>query len=480
MSGDDPWNEHLGAYGAGGPGADAAARGESAPGGVLSVSQLTRRIGALVEGLGRVAVEGEVSRITRAASGHVYFDLKDLDARLSCALWRSQVARALRFDLEEGQQVIVRGKLDVYAPRGTYSLKVERIELAGLGALLAQLEALKVELRDKGWFERRRPLPRTPACVGVVTSRDGAAFQDFLRTRSLRWPGYPVRLAHTPVQGPGAAARIAQAIDRLAASGVDVLVVCRGGGSLEDLWAFNERPVAEAIWRCPVPVVCGVGHEVDVTLADHVADHRAHTPTDAAQLVLPDRGALVADLARAAGHLARAIDGLAEERAEALARAVQSLRRHGPRRALAERAEFVARVADRMARALGARALRADAHLAEARRRLEHRHPRARLDARERDLTAARHALTERATALLSGRERALAELGGKLAALSPLSILGRGYAIASRADGSAVRDAGALARGEALDLRFHRGTARARVESCRSEGESPGSEKER
>ena len=164
---------------------------------VYSVGELTRRIGRLVAGLGRVAVEGELSRVSRAASGHVYFDLKDADAKLSCKLWRSQVARALRGELREGDRVVVHGRLDVYPPQGSYSLLVERVEAAGLGALLARLEALKVQLRERGWFDRQRPLPPYPRVVGVATSRDGAALQDFLRTRSQRWPLYPLRLAHT-------------------------------------------------------------------------------------------------------------------------------------------------------------------------------------------------------------------------------------------------------------------------------------------
>ena len=258
----------------------------------FTVGELTAEIRARVDEIGRVAVEGELSSLKRHTSGHVYFDLKDEGARIACVIWRSRVSRALRFEPEDGVQVVAHGRLDVYPPRGSYSLIVERLEPRGVGALLLQLERLKEELRGKGWFDRSRRLPAMPRMIGVVTSRDGAALRDFLRTRSLRWKGYPVRLCHAPVQGPGAAAEIAEAIDRLDASGVDVIVLCRGGGALEDLWAFNERPVAEAVWRAGVPVVSGIGHESDTTLVDLVADHRAHTPTAAAQTVVPERSAV--------------------------------------------------------------------------------------------------------------------------------------------------------------------------------------------
>jgi exodeoxyribonuclease VII large subunit len=285
-----------------------------------SVTQFTRRIARELTGLGRVRVEGELAGLKRATSGHVYFDLKDAGARLSCVVWASHVARVGRFQPKEGDRVVASGKLDLYAPRGSYSLVVDRLEPGGVGERLARLEAVKAELRARGWFDRSRPLPSLPRIIGLVTSRDGAALRDFLRTRSLRWPGYPLRLVHTPVQGPGAAAAIAAAIGRLAASGVDLIVVVRGGGSLEDLWAFNEEPVARALFECPVPVVTGIGHETDVTLADLVADHRAHTPTDAAQTVIPDRAQWLQGLERLGQHLLQAMSAALERRAEALER----------------------------------------------------------------------------------------------------------------------------------------------------------------
>ena len=439
--------------------------GPDVPPVVWTVGELTRRVGELVAGLGRVSVEGEVSRASRAASGHVYFDLKDLDAKLACKLWRSQVARALSGELREGDRVVVHGRLDVYPPQGGYSLIVERVESAGLGALLAQLEALKAQLRERGWFDRKRPLPAWPRTIGVATSRDGAALQDFLRTRSRRWSLYPVRLAHTPVQGPGAAAQVARAIARLDASGVDVIVVCRGGGSLEDLWCFNELAVAEAVWAARVPVVSGVGHETDTTLCDLVADHRGHTPTDAAQTVIPDRAALLAALERAAGHLAQAVDGVLEDRGQRLGRAAQARALREPTRLVSEREALLLRAHADMARAVRARGEAGAARSGELLRRLERASPRRHFEARAERLQAcglrARGRL-ERLLAAAGERERALAR---QLEALSPLAVLRRGYSITRRLPASEpLVGVEGLAEGEQLETRLHRGSVVSRV----------------
>lgn len=449
--------------------------GHGVPAEVWSVGELSRRIGDLVARLGRVRVEGEVSRVARAASGHVYFDLKDLDARVACKLWRSQVARALQRELIEGDRVIVHGRVDVYPPQGTYSLIVERVEPAGLGALLVALEALKVELRGRGWFDRHRPLPRFPRVIGVVTSRDGAALQDFLRTRSQRWPLYPIRLAHTPVQGQGAAAEIARAIARLDASGVDVIVVCRGGGSLEDLWAFNELAVAEAIHRASVPVVCGVGHETDTTLADLVADHRAHTPTDAAQTVLPDRTALLVALERAAGHLAQAMDALVSERELRLSRAGRARALREPGRLIAVRQSALLRAGRDLARATEAQLASAGTRSAALLHRLERNTPRRLFESRAAHLLAcglrARARIEQR---LASSGEREHA-LGRQLEALSPLAVLRRGYSITTR-QGSHIplTRSAALQQGEVIETRLHGGALVSRVERSEAEGADP------
>ena len=456
------------------------AGGEPAPGDEpLTVAELTARIERSLKDLGRFAVEGELTRITRAASGHVYFQLKDESASIACIVWRSQVARATAgVKPEEGQRIVVHGKLDVYAPRGAYSLVVDRIEPVGIGAQLARLEALKAELREAGRFDRARPLPPMPRKVGLVTSRDAAALRDVLRTRSLRWPGYPVRLVHTPVQGPAAAPAIARAIDLATGpehgGDIDVLVVTRGGGSLEDLWCFNEREVAEAIWRSPVPVVSAVGHETDTSLADLVADHRAHTPTDAAVTVFPDRAELVARLERLAGYLDRAVEDRLHDatgRLEALAGARVLA---DPAWLLGDRAARLARAAERAGRALDARLERAVAGLARAELRLEGASPRARLDlARERATGLARR-LARLGPGLVEPAAARVALAARGLEAVSPLAVLARGYSTTAADDGGLVRRAEDVAVGDRLVTRLGSGRLRSTVTDVEPDPEAP------
>ncbi len=433
-----------------------------------SVRALTLEIAARLEQLGRVAVEGEVSQVKQAASGHIYFSLKELDVVLSCVVWRTRAQAAVRGGLREGDRVVCHGKLDVYPPRGSYSLVVDRVEPRGLGALLIELERLKSELREKGWFDRQRPLPRLPRMVGVVTSRDGAAFQDFLRTRSQRWPLYPVRLAHAPVQGVGAAERIAAAIRRLASSGVEVVVVCRGGGSLEDLWAFNELAVARAIHECPVPVVSGVGHETDVTLSDLVADHRAHTPTDAAALVLPDRSAWLDELERHGAWLSRAIEVRLERATSALARFGEARVLRSPEWILADRARELARAGERARRAVRQRIATEEARLARAAAALRGARPEARLDQARARLVRAGDGLANTMRTRLAAIASRLDVADAALRSTSPFAVLERGYSITLDADGRAVRDAAAVSKGVRLTTRLHRGELDSVVEQVR------------
>lgn len=434
----------------------------------LTVTELTARIKGELTALGRLTVEGELTRITVAQSGHVYFTLKDEGASLACIVWRSAKERATAgHKPAEGDAVRVTGKLDVYAPRGGYSLVVERIEPVGLGKQLAELEALKRELRELGWMERRRPLPRWPTRVGVVTSRDAAALRDFLRTRSLRWPAYPVRIAHTPVQGPGSAAQIADAIRRLGASGVDVVVVTRGGGSLEDLWAFNERPVAEAIWNCPVPVVSGVGHETDTTLADWIADHRAHTPTDAANTVFPDRAELVGQLERLAGYLDRALEGQVEERVARLERLASSSALARPERILAGRAELLDGLGRRMEHALGGALRDVEGQLERLATRLERTSPRLRVSLLGARAQALGERLTKALPRLVERAEQRVAFAARSLESVSPLRVLARGYSTTAKLAGDArtgVTDAAAVAVGDTLETRLAKGRVRSTV----------------
>jgi exodeoxyribonuclease VII large subunit len=396
---------------------------------VLSVSQLTAGIKDLLEGsFPDVWVSGEISNFSRPQSGHCYFTLKDDEAQIRAVIWRMTAARA-RFDVEDGLEVVCRGSLDVYAPRGSYQLVVQQIEPKGLGALEQALRKLRARLAAEGLFDaaRKRPLPRFPRRIALVTSPTGAAVRDFLEVVRRRWRGADVLVVPVRVQGEGAAAEIAAAIqlvNRLATP-VDVLVVARGGGSLEDLWSFNEELVVRAIHASRIPVVSGVGHEIDVTLADLVADVRALTPSEAAERVVPAVDEISALLLRYQQRLAT---GLRTRAAQARLRLDALASRRALRRPLDRVHELAQRLDELSARA-----------------------------------TRAMHHRTAKARALTDARSR-------QIAALSPLSVLARGYSLTQRLpDGEIVRDAGRLTVGDQLLTRFATGEAISRVEEIRT-----------
>ena len=265
-----------------------------------SVTQLTREIKNLVEGqIGLQWVAGEVSNCRPARSGHIYFTLKDQYSQIAAVVWRLTAER-LKFQLKDGMEVIALGPVEVYAARGNYQLIIEQLVPKGVGALETALRQLKEKLEKEGLFDpaRKRPVPRVPRRIALITSPTGAAVKDMLQVITRRWPAADVLLMPVKVQGEGAAAEIAYALRNVhRIPDVDVVVTGRGGGSLEDLWAFNEEPVARAIAECPFPVISAVGHEIDVSIADLVADVRALTPSEAGELVVPSREELSAELA---------------------------------------------------------------------------------------------------------------------------------------------------------------------------------------
>ena len=413
---------------------------------VFSVSELASQIrSALETRFGIVWVEGEISNLRRPSSGHVYFTLKDEQSQLAAVMFR-RTAQLLPFDLADGTGIIARGRVSLYPARGDLQLYVDAVEPKGLGALQLAFEQLKARLAAEGLFavERKRPLPFWPRRVGVVTALGGAAIHDILVTLRRRAPGTDIRIRPVRVQGVGAGAEIAGAIaDLNAYGGVDVIIVGRGGGSLEDLWSFNEEAVARAIVASAVPVVSAVGHEIDFTIADFVADARAPTPTAAAQMVVPERAALLAQMAGAVTVLrGTATRRLREER----------LRLDGLERRLG------AAIAERVR---GARAA-----VREITRGLEQLAPRRRLDVLRERLAAARRRVALGMRASLERRRSLVARAAAQLDSLSPLAVLDRGYALVWRVrDGTLVRDAGELAGGERVRLRFARGEARARIE---------------
>jgi len=392
---------------------------------VLSVGELTARIKDVLETeFFGVWVAGEISDLARPQSGHCYLTLKDAHAQLPAVIWRSTASR-VRFNLHDGLAVICRGHLEVYAPRGRYQLIIEAIEPRGLGALELALRQLHEKLSREGLFDpaRKRPLPRLPQRIAVVTSPTGAALHDFLEMLRRRWRLCDVLVVPVRVQGDGAAAEIAAAIglvNRLGV-GVDCLVVTRGGGSLEDLWAFNEEVVVRAIAASRIPVVSGVGHEIDVTLADLAADVRALTPSDAAQRVVPS--------------------------AEEVSRALQQLRL-------------------RLTAALRAHARAARERLAGLASRRVLARPMALVHDRARRIDELESRLARAARNRFQAAKTRAESLDARLESLNPLAVLGRGYSLTRRAsDGRVVRDAAELSPGDALATRFARGEALSRVE---------------
>jgi len=435
-----------------------------APDAVLSVSELNRAARrALEENFPLLWIAGEVSGFVRHGSGHCYFTLKDREAQVGCVMFRQRAA-LLGFLPRNGERVEVLAFVTLYEPRGQFQLNVETLRRGGLGALFEAFERLKTKLQGEGLFDaaRKRPLPRFARAVGVVTSREGAALRDFLSTLARRMPGIAVRVYPTPVQGEGAATRIAGAL-RIAGERAecDVLVVCRGGGGIEDLWAFNDEAVARAIAASPIPVVSGVGHETDFTIADFVADVRAPTPTAAAELVSPSRAELAERLGEHGRRLARSVWRWLEQRMQQvdyLGRRLMS-----PAELLRHRRSHLAHLASRL-RAAEAASRAASAHrVALAARRHAAVLPGvAGLAARVDTL---RHRLATSAHRGLERRGDGVGRLAAQLAHLNPAAVLARGYSITRREDGSIVRAAADVQVDERLALTFAQGGAQVRVE---------------
>jgi len=434
---------------------------------IISVSELDRRLRRAVEDASeRLWVLGEVSSLKRAPSGHVYFSLKDEaeDAIVECVMYRFNALRARRH-LNDGARLQLSGQATVWAPRGRLQFVVNEVRPAGRGALLEALEQLKERLAAEGLFaiERKRPLPSEPRVVGVVTSSAGAAFHDIVSV-AFRRGDVKIVLASALVQGEGAPESLVRALDLLESyPGLDVVVVGRGGGSGEDLMAFNDERVVRRVARMRVPVVSAVGHEVDFSLTDLAADVRAATPSQAAELVVPETRVRRAAWQRADSALSRAVLArILRFRAE-LERARARL--SDPRFTIAERQQEL----DELTQALRRRATQSVAErraaLEALTRRLYTRHPRAVLAGARADLGPLNVRLASAARRRLSRAEARLASAATRLDGLSPLTILGRGYAIATRADGRAIRSADEVSVGDEIALRLGRGTLKTRVE---------------
>jgi exodeoxyribonuclease VII large subunit len=455
---------------------------------VLSVSELTRQLKETIEPqFGRVLVRGEVTGFKGPnPRGHLYFALKDEFAWLDTRIWQS-TAQRMKFKLKDGMEVLAEGSIELYAPQGRYAFIVQKVEPAGMGALALAYEQLKQKLLAEGLFgEKRkkpkRPLPLLPKRIGVVTSVTGAALRDFLKVLYRRHPRLSVLVADARVQGDGASIEIARGVRRLARTNVDVIVVTRGGGSAEDLWAFNEEIVARAIFDSPVPVVSAVGHEVDVTLADFVADHRAATPSAAAEALAPVLAELELKLAQQRQRLARAVERSIVGHRTRLERGLAKL--GDPRRRISQSRLRMSDLGDRLVGAMRKSHRTRSAALEVLEKRIARARPQARLlEVRQRlsglklALNTAGHQLTRRERAhlqklkaelsqhtprprlehekrrLLRDKERLPGLIKGKLErhrerlhalerrleSLSPLKVLARGYSITRTADGHVV-----------------------------------------
>jgi exodeoxyribonuclease VII large subunit len=426
----------------------------------LSVAELDRAIKDALDGAfaGAVWVEGEVRDARPAPSGHLYFCLKDEreDASIDAVVYRSSVTPRMRQLCVDGARVRLRGKPTLWAPRGRLQLVADRLQAAGRGTLLEAIERLKAKLAAEGLFApaRKRPLPDEPRIVGVVTSPAGAAIHDVCRV-AFRRAGARILLAPAQVQGSGAAESICRAMEQLQrVLEVDVILIGRGGGSADDLGAFNEEAVVRAVAACRVPIVSAVGHDVDVTLVDFAADARAATPSQAAEMVVPDRKARLDALRRTRMHLARAMHARVGQERVALARVARRL--GDPRLAIAAHQQTLDDRADRLATHARTAIARRREALSRVERRLAYVHPRSVLARERADVSHLADRLTALWSALFERRVSAVQRATARLDALSPLKVLGRGYAIATRPDGRAIRSGDDVCAGDAIQVRVH------------------------
>jgi exodeoxyribonuclease VII large subunit len=421
----------------------------------LGVADLVRFAGRTLDGLGLVWLEGEVTQASLPASGHLYFALADRGSVLSAIMWSRDLQR-MRFKIEAGQRLRVRGRLGVYDRDGKMQLYADFAEPAGAGAEALALEQLKAKLAAEGVFAaaRKRALPRFPRRIGVVTSANGAAVHDIIRTVQRRLPT-PILIADAAVQGPQAPHQLVMGMAMVVKAGVDVVIVGRGGGAATDLTAFNHERVVRTIARCPVPVISAVGHETDLSLSDLAADARASTPTAAAELCVPDGIALEDLLKKERRRLDREMHHRMDRARQDIDRVTMALHARGERSLSATRGHLQ-RLQERLAGLHPRARLLANKNaLSSLERRLAAANPGGRVARARRDLdalVARRDATMQR---FLDARRAALGQIGAQMAALSPLAVLDRGYAMVSK-DGAIVRDAVAI--GERLHVRLAKG----------------------
>lgn len=428
----------------------------------LSVFELNRRArGALEDTLGEVWVEGELSRVSRPASGHLYFTLKDDRAQVSCALFRNR-ARFVAAPMREGDSVRIRAKVSIFEPRGDYQLIVEAVQEAGRGVLLAALERLKTRLEAEGVFDNARELPCPPRHLGIITSASGAALQDVLAVLQARWPLLDVSVLPVPVQGDQAAPAMIRALAAAGRDGrFDALLITRGGGSLEDLWCFNDERLARAIQASPIPVMSAVGHEIDTTLSDLAADVRAPTPSAAAERLVPDRRDILERLATLTQRLERAQQRQLEQLGQRLDHAASRLRHPGER--LSTQRQRLDDLEARLTRATTYQLAQSRQQLASHQARLQQASPERMLRDHQKRLDALEQRLKAVPERQINAQRQRLEAVMRELNAVSPLAVLGRGYAILESPSG-VVRRSQDTTPGEVLTARLGEGRLKVEV----------------
>ena len=440
----------------------------------LSVTELNNKARRLLEmSFNNVRVEGEISGLARPSSGHWYFTLKDRQSQIRCAMFRNR-NQILKFVPTEGMLLLVRGRVSLYEGRGDYQLIVEHMDEAGTGDLQKAFEVLKAKLASEGLFDnkRKQPLPTHPRHIGVITSPSGAAIRDILAVLKRRFPAIPVTVIPSLVQGALAKDELVRALQQAQSAGYfDVLIIGRGGGSLEDLWPFNEEVVARAIAACPVPIVSAVGHEIDFTISDFVADHRAATPSAAAEILSPDRHEMLNQL----NLLARKLHTQMHHRLQLNRRELDGLRkrlRH-PGERLRENSQRLDDLEIRLRQAITLQLQRTRFRLERASDQVRQQNPQRRLEMLKNSTSYLAQKLLQSMTRNLEKRRLTLERVSGELNAVSPLATLSRGYAIATTGD-TIIRDSRQLKTGELITTRFYHGEAICKVESIRQEADQP------
>lgn len=435
---------------------------------IYTVLQLNREVRQLLhQNFPLLWIEGELSNVARPASGHIYFSLKDPQAQVRCAMFRN-ANHALPFQPENGMQILARARVGVYEPRGEYQLTIEHMEAAGVGVLQRKYEVLKQKLNLEGLFDtdHKQPLPAYPKVVSIVTSATGAAIRDILSVLHRRYPLLTVLIYAVPVQGEDSEAAIVDAIQAInQRKSSDVLIISRGGGSIEDLWSFNEEIVARAIYASKIPIVSGVGHEVDFTIADFVADVRAATPSAAAELITPHQDELLETFQQHQSTLLYLIRDLLSNLHQTIDWTTQRLEFLHPKQAIQRKQEYLTELQRRAYSVLKLTWSEQVNALHRLSNRFEKQSPQARVQEAKTKLIDLNRQLQRSIEANLENKQQAIQALARTLDAVSPLGTLNRGYAIVSDPSGQILHDRKQVSKGEKISIQLAKGQLSAKVE---------------